>query len=130
MEGVARRSGKTQLALDVLAHQLEATPQDAQAERLDIMTRHAIAAAGAGKPLLERGLLGRAARLGGDDALQILGKAALEQGKLERAKSLFRALLIRARVEKREAAPWALRGWGLSLMGGPSPAVGSQALRE
>ncbi len=48
---------------------------------------------------------------GSDNAGVVLGRLALREGKLERARSIFRTLL-------RSTPPpaWALRGWGLSLL--------------
>ena len=48
---------------------------------------------------------------GSDNAGVVLGRLALREGRLERARSIFRTLL-------RSTPPpaWALRGWGLSLL--------------
>lgn len=127
LEGIARRSGDLQAAQAVVQQQLQTTAADAVAERIELLQRLAIVAAGAGDRDLELGSLGRALRLGGDDALQILGKTALFAGERKRARRLFGALLQRSAARGTQTPPWALRGWGLSLLPGASPSAATSA---
>ncbi len=127
LEGIARRSGDLQAAQRVIQSQLESSDAAPLTERIELLQRLAIVAAGAGDRDLELASLGHALRLGGDDALQILGKTALFGGERLRARRLFGAVLQRAAVRDTETPPWALRGWGLSLLPRASPSGDSSA---
>jgi hypothetical protein len=122
LEGILRKLGDYATGDEVLRLQLEAVSDPA--ERLDLLQRRAILAAGAGWPRRERAYLGAALALGGTDSLQMLGRLALASGQQtghqDRARILFRVLLERHRGDPAEAPPWALRGWGLALL--PPPA--------
>lgn len=117
VEGISRRYGDHARALAVIDERLAAVgPAGDPVELRELLERRAISAMGAALPREAEASLGRALRLGGDDALQILGKIALDAGRPREACRLFSALLARAQAQGGEAAPWALRGWGVSLL--------------
>ena len=86
--------------------------------RLDLIQRWALAAFAANETKLGEQLYGKALVAGGTDAYQVLGMRALRNGELDRARRLFRALMLdrSAAEEGFVATPWALRGWGVSLL--------------
>ena len=114
LEGILRRRGEYERADEVLERQIAAT-EDPLARRA-LVERRAILAGAAGWLDQERDLLGRALAEGGTDAWQMLARYALSAGERERARRLFRILVERSRGAPAEAAPWALRGWGLALL--------------
>jgi len=123
---LSTRMGNYAQANRVLMEQLERT--EARAQRAELLERSAIAAAGAGHRERSLDLLGRALVLGGRDAQQMLGRDALAHGDHGRARDLFSALLPpvtagRAPYEAGEVPAWALRGWGLALLGPPADPV-------
>lgn len=128
LAGIARRAGDYPRADAVLEDELaRASTRD---ERVDLLEARAIVAAGAGWRDQERALLGAALARGGEDACQMLGRIALAQGRLARARTLFRRLVERAwGTPQKEAAapPWALRGWGLALLPAPPEPLGPPA---
>ncbi len=89
-------------------------------ERRAMYERRAVSRRGAGRDAQALDDLGRALAEGGRDAAQMLGQNALASGDLETARALFRTLLEPREGETpeslEEAAPWALRGWGLALL--------------
>lgn len=101
------------------------------AERVDVIQRRAILAAGFGATHEEQRALGRAIALGGTDGFQISGLAALTRGDDVEAAKLFGALLDRRRAVGApidEAPAWALRGHGLASLARltkSSPSAGS-----
>lgn len=117
VEGISRRCGEYERAMAVIDERLAALGEAGDpVEVRELLERRAISAMGADLPQEVQASLGRALRLGGDDALQILGKIALDGGRPQEACRLFSALLARAQAKGSEAAPWALRGWGVSLL--------------
>ncbi|MFT7676107.1 MAG: hypothetical protein ACI8QC_000074 [Planctomycetota bacterium] len=117
VEGISRRYGDHDRAIAVIDERLLAVAQAGTIqEQAELLERRAISAMGANRKPLAEASLGRALRLGGQDALQILGKIALDAGRREEACRLFSALLARSQARGDEAAPWALRGWGVSLL--------------
>lgn len=119
LEGTCRRLGDYASADRVLAEQLQ-RPAD-PAVRRTLLERRAIVAAGAGWLEREREFLGRALAAGGPDAYQMLARRALAEGRLARARALFRALVERHLTTPAEAPPWALRGWGITLLPATEP---------
>jgi len=83
-------------------------------DRLAIVQRRAILAAGFADRAGERTHLGRALAEGGIDGAQILGLAALVDGDQALSSRLFGLLLDRG--EPLEACPWAIRGHALSSL--------------
>ncbi|MFT6714601.1 MAG: tetratricopeptide (TPR) repeat protein [Planctomycetota bacterium] len=75
-------------------------------------SQRGIFALGAGELLLAREYLGRALCLGSADASGILAREDLARHNIQSAKAGFRAALT-----GNPEHPWALRGWGLSLLG-------------
>lgn len=123
LEGTCRRLGDYASADRALAEQIRRTVDPA--ERRALLERRAIVAAGAGWTEREREFLGRALAAGGTDAYQMLARRALADGETARARTLFRALVERHLDTPAEAPPWALRGWGMTLL----PAAGPLAAR-
>lgn len=135
LEGALRR-GAT--AADEDARFLEASeaaravqrhPRTSKVDRLALIHRHAILAAGFGRKGIEAADLGAALAQGGIDGAQITALARLskaagnDEGDSETAAALFANLLDRASqgdgplaVGPNEA-PWALRGHGLAVLG-------------
>ena len=118
---LSTRMGEHERAIQVLTEQLQQSP--ASADRLVLLQRRAIAEAGAGNVQANLDLLGQALVLGGTDAQQMLGRYYLGQAQYTRAGALFSALLPplsrgRAPYEADGQVPaWALRGWGVALLG-------------
>lgn len=83
-------------------------------DRLALVQRRAILAAGFDAPGPERAALGRALAMGGIDGAQILGLAALKSGELRESARLFAVLLDRG--EALADCPWAVRGHGLAAL--------------
>ena len=119
VEFISRRLGDYDAADAVLMERLQQT--DVPGERLDLLQLRGLGAMGAGRTRQARDLLGRALALGGADAAPMLGREALALGRRERAAALFRTLLTPSR-DPAPNTPWALRGWGLSLL--PAAAEG------
>jgi hypothetical protein len=70
-------------------------------------------ALGAGDWEAARRDLGHALANGSSSAADVLGQRALAQGRLDRARALFRG-----GAGRDSARPWALRGWGISMLAG------------
>ena len=75
-------------------------------------SQRGIFALGAGEVLLAREHLGRALCLGSADASAILAREDLARDNIQSSRAGFRAALA-----GNPEHPWALRGWGLSLLG-------------
>lgn len=121
LEGIARRGGDSPRAESVLTERLTGTPEGPA--RIEIFERRAIARGGAGDAQGAQADLGRALVLGGTDSCQILGLQALNAGRLEESRDLFRVLLERAEAAPAasDPPPWALRGWALTLISRVAP---------
>lgn len=119
LEGILRRGGEYELADEVLAARQERATEPR--ERVELLERRAIVAAGAGWLARERDLLGAALAAGGTDAYQILGRLELAAGRRSAARTLFRALVARGAGDAPDGEPpaWGLRGWGLALLPRP-----------
>lgn len=85
-----------------------------EVDRLAVVQRRAILAAGFADFAGERASLGRALAMGGVDGAQILGLKALVAGRAPEAVRLFGLLLDRG--EAPEACPWGLRGHALASL--------------
>lgn len=81
------------------------------AERPALWSQRAIFALGAGRTASARASFGHAIGLGDADAASILAREALARHNLGPARRGFRSALAR-----RTDHPWALRGWGLTLL--------------
>lgn len=84
------------------------------ADRLAVVQRRAILAAGFADVPSARASLGRALAAGGIDGAQILGLEGLIEGRPEEAARLFGLLLDRG--DPSAECPWALRGHALSSL--------------
>ncbi len=140
LEGALRRSATEDTAQAVFAEadavlvRLLDEGQDGVAleriERVDVLQRRAILAAGFGRRSAERAMLGAALAERGVDGAQITGLAALEAGDMDAAARLFGSLLDSAGLDVpgpggaggavpatnlENAPPWALRGHGLAV---------------
>lgn len=120
LEGALRKGfGRYDDAERLLAElQAEHRGPEGRAERLELIGRRALVAAGAGQAAQERALLGQALGLGSQDARQILGFAALRAGDLVAARAHFGALFERGTTTTadRDLPAWALRGFGVALL--------------
>jgi len=92
----------------VMDELLRASPSDAAG----LWSQRGIFALGADRLRVAREYFGRAICLGSADATGILAREDLALHNIESARAGFRAALV-ANSEH----PWALRGWGLSLLG-------------
>ncbi|MDG2143466.1 MAG: hypothetical protein P8N31_07920 [Planctomycetota bacterium] len=84
-------------------------------------SQRGIFALGAGEHQLAREYLGRALCLGSADASAILAREDLAHNHIQSARAGFRAALA-----GNSEHPWALRGWGLSLLGTPPVLTGEK----
>ena len=84
-------------------------------------SQRGIFALGEGEFLLAREYLGRALCLGSADASSILAREDLARHQFPSARAGFRAALA-----SNPEHPWALRGWGLSLLGTPPVPTGEK----
>lgn len=116
LEGILRRLGKGERALAVINQQLEAVGPSAGSERTALLGRRAIIHGGMGNPAGTMGDLGSLLALGATDGYQILGLTALQEGRWSTARGHFGVLLDRSRVSASPPPPWALRGYGVSLL--------------
>ena len=103
------RSGNSARAREVLGAQLARTPEGVL--QSDLLERLGLAALGAGDERAARIHLGSALARGSNNAGVVLGKLALDRGRLDEARNLFRPLL-----EEEPSQSWAHRGWGLSML--------------
>ncbi len=104
----AHKLGRWQTADLVLGELLESKPTDAAG----LWSQRGIFALGDGRQRLAREYFGRAICLGSPDATGILAREDLALYNFEPARAGFRAALA-----SNSKHPWALRGWGLSLLG-------------
>jgi len=109
-----RRAGADGGGVRVLQDQIEHT--EPGPDWVALYEALALACDGAGLRELQLDALGHAYAKGGTDAQQILGGLALREGRWQEAGRLFGGLVDRALVGSREPEPWALPGWGLSLL--------------
>ena len=140
LEGALRRSAPAdpRAEVSIAAYEeaetaledLVASPRTSGPDRVALIQRRAILAAGFDRPRAERQALGAALASGGVDGAQILGLAALTTNERETAAALFASLLDRsspepadqppdvdpAPAEARERPPWALRGHSLAVL--------------
>jgi hypothetical protein len=120
---VSTRAGDSARARTVLGEQLDRTPEGV--EQYELLERLGLAILGAGDERQALAPLGSALARGSANAGVVLGRLALEEGRLAQARTLFRCLL-------REQPPqsWALRGWGLSMIPPRDGLPGSPAQRQ
>ena len=108
-----QRSGDVAAGDATLAALLEAArPGD----RASLWNQRAIFALGEGRWLDAHAGFGRAMALGSADATAILAREHLARHNLHSARTGFRAALNR-----NPDHPWALRGWGLTVLSAPQP---------
>lgn len=133
LEGALRRGFGRYEEADAVLAALPAAARpapgtDGLAAHLEVLERRCIVAAGAGWRARERALLGRAYVAGGRDAQQILGRLELAAGRYDAAAKLFGGLLTDAREQPlapaSELPAWALRGFGVALLGAPGRRAG------
>jgi len=108
-----QRQGNVDGADALFAELLAST---APADAPGLWGQRGILALGAGRGVSARAYLGRAIALGDPDAAAVLAREALAGHNLGPSKNGFRTALGR-----NPAHPWALRGWGLSLLFASSP---------
>ena len=114
------RMGKDERSRRVLDERL-ASPDLGPDERRELLERRAISALGAGDIVQARRDLGATMAMGATNPVQILARLALAEGERRRSSRLFGSLLVpRADEDPLATSPWALRGWGLSLLA-PEP---------
>jgi hypothetical protein len=116
LEGIQRRCGSLDLALDTVNSMLPPLGKAQGAEADALLGRRAIIHAGSGHQDLARADLGRLLVAGFPDAHQILGLDALLEGDWQASSALFGVLLDRSRSQGEIPPPWALRGFGVSLL--------------
>ena len=112
LEGALRRGHSRYAAADAALAAVQ--PRDA-AEALALLERRALVAGAAGDTARETAFLGAALARGSTDARQVLGFRALRVGARAEAAVHFGVLLDPA-VAARDLPPWALRGYGLTLL--------------
>lgn len=108
-----QKAGQPQRADELFVRMLEEASPD---ERGSIWGQRGIVALGAGRSVFGRACLGRALAMGDADAAAVLAREALARHNLGSAQSGFRVALARNQTH-----PWALRGWGLSMLPVPGP---------
>jgi hypothetical protein len=113
---VARLRGDPGAAISVLEAELSGSRE--ARDRRTLLVELARARLGAGTDAAARRDLGEALTLGSSDAAGLLGRFALSEGAVERARALFRSLL---EAPARPAS--ALRGHGLSLLTDAAPSL-------
>lgn len=116
LEGIQRRCGSLDLALVTVNSMLPPLGKAQGAEAEALLGRRAIIHAGSGHQGLARADLGRLLVAGFPDAHQILGLNALLEGDWQASSAHFGVLLDRSRSEGKIPPPWALRGFGVSLL--------------
>ncbi len=117
LSGSQMRIGKVESAMDTVREHLERIGSSAAKEEVcTVWDRLALMARGAGLQEEMLDALGHSLAMGSEDALQLLGWDELISGNWGRSTRLFATLIDRASAESREPAPWALPGWGLSLL--------------
>jgi len=106
---VCTRGGDGARARRVLEEQLARTPPGP--DQYDLFERLGLALQGAGDERAALAPLGSALARGSANAAVVLGRSALREGRLGKARALFRSHLGEG-----PAQAWALRGWGLSMV--------------
>jgi len=86
--------------------------------RYELLERLGLALAGGGDEQAARAPLGSAFRQGSANAGVVLARMDLREGRMHRARKIFRTLL-----QETPPQSWALRGWGLSLLPQPPSAL-------
>ncbi|MFN0007542.1 MAG: hypothetical protein ACKVXR_06495 [Planctomycetota bacterium] len=109
---VSRLAGEQAQALEVLQQRLESTRDPAA--RGELLVEIGRVRLAAGEDPAARRALGEALALGSPDAGWILGRSALSEGAVPRARALFRTLI--SNPEAGAIPSPALRGYGLSLL--------------
>lgn len=107
------RSGQTAAGDATLAALIEGA---APADRANLWSQRGIFALGQGRRDVAASHFGHAMALGSADATAILARERLAGHNLDAARDGFRASLNR-----NPDHPWALRGWGLTLLSAPQP---------
>lgn len=116
------RAGFTGEADRLLADLLARGPAT---DRTSLWNQRAIFAYGSGDDARAQQLWGHALGLGNADASAILAREALKRHNLGAAQRGFRAAIAR-----NPEHPWALRGWGLSLLTVPNPSTKTPTTRS
>lgn len=106
------RTGAFGRAREVLQTQLARTAPGEL--RASLQERLGLASLGAGRERQARRELGSAFAWGSSNAGVVLGKLALEAGRLPEARAVFRGVL-----EGEPSQSWARRGWALSMLPAP-----------
>jgi hypothetical protein len=118
------RLGLAEDAAATLREQLARTPSNP--DRRDLQERLGLAYLGAGRRGPALGALGRSWLAGSTNAGQVLGALALSAGRTSDARRVFGSLLPPlSPAGPSPAPPWALRGWGLAMVGGANQPVAS-----
>lgn len=116
LEGIQRRLGHLDLALETIDQMLGPVSAARGPVWQSLMGRRAIVHAGAGDRDLARADLGRLLSSGAADAHQILGLEALLDRQWQVSSAHFGVLLDSSRRSGEPHPPWALRGYGVSLL--------------
>lgn len=116
LEGIQRRLGHLDLALETIDKMLDNASASRGPAWQSLMGRRAIIHAGAGRRDLARADLGRLLPTGAADAHQILGLEALLERQWQVSSTHFGMLLDSSRRSGEPHPPWALRGYGVSLL--------------
>lgn len=95
---------------EVLGEQI-ASEEKAGSPTGDLWSQRGTATLGAGDEARGRDYLGLGVARGSRDAVVVLARLDLEQGRLSAARAGFRTLLVDG-----EPSPWAPKGWGLTLL--------------
>ncbi|MEZ5974160.1 MAG: hypothetical protein R3E96_04780 [Planctomycetota bacterium] len=119
LAGCLRRGDRLDEAAAVLSGQIDRC--EAEGDKVAMWEALALVQDAAGDRDGQLDSLGRAYAGGGHDACQILAGLALREGRFGEATRLFAGLIDQARTQARDPEPWALPGWGLSLLGPDSP---------
>lgn len=104
-----RRAGRWDEAHAVLSAAIAAPIE--RRDRAALLQERALVDAGAGWKARERDDLGASLARGSSDAAQVLGRLDLAAGRFDAARAVFRSAL-----RDEPTPPWALRGWGLSML--------------
>jgi len=118
---VSRLRGEHSEALAVLEPRLGSAPDPA--DRRELLVEIGRASLAAGQDASAARALGEALALGSPDAGWLLGRSALCEAVVPRARALFRTLISNADVST--APTPALRGYGLSLLSGAGSTIPS-----
>ncbi len=117
LSGSQLRTGQLELAMGTVHAHLRQIEGNAPMEEVRaVWDRLALVARGTGLREEMLDALGHSLAMGSEDALQLLGWDEFVLGEWSRSTRLFSTLLDRAEAEGRDPAPWALPGWGLSLL--------------